>query len=149
MDSNLDGELPSRLTDKPTWLIMHASPAAHRLFIDAMIAGGTRRYHYAILATLAQFGPASQAAIGRRCKIDRSDMVTALNELSENGLVTRDPDPADRRRNIITITADGNRKLRKLDTLLERAHDELCAGLTPDERAQLVRLLNRLLAGLG
>src|SRR6266508_2216139 len=60
-------------------------------------------------------------------------------------LIERAPDPADRRRNVITITPDGRRHLRQLDKLIATIQDDLLAPLTQPERDQLVRLLARLL----
>lgn len=71
-------------------------------------------------------------------------MVGVLNELAEHGLVERAPDPGDRRRNVITITAHGRRHLRRLDKVLDDLHEELLAPLLPAERDQFVRLLTRL-----
>ena len=39
--------------------------------------------------------------------MNRSDVVTAVNELVAQGLVERTGDPADRRRNIVAMTAAG------------------------------------------
>lgn len=50
-------------------------------------------YHYRLLATLEEFGPASQAALGRRSGIHVSDMVATINDLADRKLVERDPDP--------------------------------------------------------
>jgi len=72
-------------------------------------------------------------------------MVGVLNELAERDLVERTPDPADQRRNIVTISARGRRQLRRLDKVLDDLHDELLAPLNPAERDQLVQLLTRLL----
>jgi DNA-binding MarR family transcriptional regulator len=77
--------------------------------------------------------------------MDRSDVVAALNELAGHGLVERAPDPADRRRNIITITPAGAAHLRRLDSLLDDVQDELLAPLSPAERQQLIHLLTRVL----
>jgi MarR family transcriptional regulator, lower aerobic nicotinate degradation pathway regulator len=55
------------------------------------------------------------------------------------------PDPADRRRNVISITPAGTAHLRRLDELLDGVQDELLAPLSPAERQQLTRLLNRIL----
>ncbi|MFB4317566.1 MarR family winged helix-turn-helix transcriptional regulator [Actinomadura sp. 21ATH] len=104
-----------------------------------------RKWHYAVLASLQEYGPGSQATLSRRTGIYRSDMVGVLNELAERELVERTPDPGDRRRNVITITAQGRRHLRRLDRILDDLHDELLAPLTSAERDQLVRLLTRLL----
>ena len=92
-----------------------------------------------------EFGPASQAALGRRTSIDRSDVVAALNELADRGLVQRSADPDDRRRNVITITPAGRRQLRKLDQVLAGVQEKLLAPLSAADRARLIRLLNRLL----
>jgi DNA-binding MarR family transcriptional regulator len=77
--------------------------------------------------------------------MDRSDVVAALNDLAGRGLVERAPDPADRRRNVITITADGTAHFERLDRLLSRAQDELLAPLSPAEREVLTGLLTRVL----
>ena len=72
-------------------------------------------------------------------------MAGFLNEPAERGLVERSPDPDDRRRNVITITAPGRRRLRRLDQVLDDLHEQLLAPLLPAERDQFVGLLTRLL----
>ncbi|MBV9384614.1 MAG: MarR family transcriptional regulator [Streptosporangiaceae bacterium] len=136
---------PSGLREKPTWLISQISMHAHRLLTGRLATAGARGYHYRLLAALHEFGSASQAELGRRTGMDRSDVVAALNDLTDSGLVQRSPDPADRRRNIITVTAAGTAHFRRLDSLLGDVQDELLAPLTPAERQQLTRLLTRLL----
>jgi DNA-binding MarR family transcriptional regulator len=110
----------------------------------ALASAEARRYHYTVLAALDEYGPASQATLSRRCGIDRSDMVATINELTERGLVERAPDPADRRRNVVTLTRKGHGHLRKLDRLVAEAQDELLVPLSPRERTQLVDLLTRI-----
>ena len=63
-----------------------------------------RRAHYALLVALREDGPASQAALGRRLAADRSDMHRTVGELESRGLIAREPDPEDRRRNVVTLT---------------------------------------------
>ncbi|RSN64788.1 MarR family winged helix-turn-helix transcriptional regulator [Actinomadura sp. WAC 06369] len=133
-----------RLHRLPSWLIAQASAHSHRLVTDAFAAVGARGYHYRLLAALDQFGPASQAELGRSTGIDRSDVVAALNELAADRCVDRAPDPADRRRNIVTLTPDGARRLRRLDTVIAGVQDDLLAPLPPADRDRLVDLLARL-----
>ena len=135
---------PARVRAKTSWLLNQAALPANRLVAAELAAADGGRHHYVLLAALAEGGPASQADLGRRTTIDRSDIVAALNELAERGLVERSPDPADRRRNVITLTAAGRRQLHKLDRLLDRAQDDLLAPLSPAERQQLVHLLTRV-----
>jgi DNA-binding MarR family transcriptional regulator len=118
---------------------------AHRLVSEGLAAADARGYHYRLLAALEEFGPASQAALGRRTGIDRSYVVEAVNELADRGLVERARDPEDRRRNIITITPAGVRQLRRLDEVVAGIQDELLASLSADERDELARLLRKVL----
>lgn len=146
METPAEHAAPARLSSLPSWLITQTAMYAGRLVSDGLAAVDARGYHYRLLATLDEFGPASQAALGRRSGIHFSDIVATINELAERELVERVPDPADRRRNIITITPAGRRQLRRLDKQLTQVQDELLAPLSPDERDQLVRLLARTLA---
>ena len=129
----------------PSWLLSEASLRAHRLLTAALADVGARGYHYRLLAALTEFGPASQAQLGRRTGMDRSDVVAAVNELVGRGLADRSPDPADGRRNIITITPAGTAHLRRLEELLDDVQNELLAPLSPAERQQLIHLLTRIL----
>ncbi|HEX5596974.1 MAG TPA: MarR family transcriptional regulator [Micromonosporaceae bacterium] len=138
-------ETPARWESMPSWLLTQTANHAHRLVAEGFSTVGARGYHYRLLAALEQFGPASQAALGRRSGIHLSDMVAAINELADRGLVERSPDPSDRRRNIITLTAAGKRQLRRLEKRLAETQDELLAPLSPEERQRLTELLSRLL----
>jgi DNA-binding MarR family transcriptional regulator len=102
-----------------------------------------------MLAALEDLGPASQATVGRRAEMDRSDVVAALNELEAEDLIERAPDPDDRRLKIVTITASGRRRLKKLDEVVGSVQDELLAPLSAAERAELIRLLCRIAAHSG
>jgi DNA-binding MarR family transcriptional regulator len=72
-------------------------------------------------------------------------LVGVINELADRGYVDRAPDTADRRRNVITITQQGRRQLRRLDKIVASAQDALLAPLSEPERTQLTQLLTRLL----
>jgi DNA-binding MarR family transcriptional regulator len=136
--------MPSRVAEMPTWLISRAYAHSHRLLVEGFASAGVRGYHYRLLAALEEFGPASQADLGRRTSIDRSDVVAALNDLAARGLIERSPDPDDRRRNVITITRAGAKQLRDLDEVLAGVQEKLLAPLSPADRVQLVELLTRL-----
>ncbi|MFE5477431.1 MarR family winged helix-turn-helix transcriptional regulator [Nocardia sp. NPDC056541] len=136
---------PARWKSLPTWLLTQTANHAHRLVSDGFAAADARGYHYRILATLDEFGPASQATLGRRSGIHVSDMVATINELAELDLVDRTPDPTDRRRNVITLTTPGKRQLRRLEKQLAHSQEELLDPLSPGERDQLTELLSKLL----
>lgn len=140
-----DDQAPlGRLKGAPSWLISQASAHSYRLVSEGFAAAGAHGYHYRLLAALAEFGPASQADLGRRSGIDRSDVVAALNELVDKKLIERSPDPTDRRRNIITLASEGEECLSHLDGVLAQIQEELCAPLSQSERDELIRLLTRI-----
>lgn len=135
---------PQRLWRLPSWLLSHASGRAYRLIVERF-DGPAVRTQYGFLAGLEEFGPISQAELGRRLGVDRKDVVGVLNDLEQQGLARRAPDPHDPRRNAITITPAGSRLIAKLDAELDTAHEDLLAPLSPKERAQLNALLQKLI----
>ncbi|NUO57586.1 MAG: MarR family transcriptional regulator [Hamadaea sp.] len=141
-----DDVAPARFTSLPSWLLSRAAGVGHRLLTERLAEAGARGYHYRLLATLEEFGPASQATLGRRSGIHLSDLVAVLNDLEGRGFVERTPDPADKRRNVITITAAGRREGKRLGERLDQVQEELLAPLTAKEREQLTELLGRIVA---
>ncbi len=133
-----------RVAGQPTWLISRAHARAQRLLFDAFAAHGARGYQFRILAALEQHGPSSQADLGRATGIDRSDVVTTLDELVGDDYARRDPDPRDRRRNVVSITPAGKTRLERLDDVLGQVQQEVLAPLTPSERARFLLLVEKL-----
>lgn len=139
----LDVAPSQRLWRLSSWLLNNAASRANRLV--SHFGGPGVRIRYAVLAGLDEFGPISQAELGRRLGIDRSDIVGVLNDLEYEGFALRAPDPEDRRRNAIQITTDGSLALHALDGQIDAAQAALLEPLTADERVQLDRLLQQLL----
>lgn len=137
-------EAPDRLRRLPSWLLNHLASRANRL-VSARLDRAGRRSDYAVLASLEESGPASQAELARRLAIDRGDLVGIINRLGEKGLAVRRPDQRDRRRNAITITDDGRRTLTCLELHIEAAQEELLAPLRPAQRVELLALLKTLI----
>jgi MarR family transcriptional regulator, lower aerobic nicotinate degradation pathway regulator len=98
-----------------------------------------------VLAALEEYGPLSQAGIGRRLGLDRNDVNGILNRLQDRHQVERQADPADRRRNLVTLTGAGQQYLDELQRYADTVQNELLAGLDPAERRQLQALLAKLL----
>jgi DNA-binding MarR family transcriptional regulator len=133
-----------RLDRLPSRLLGQAALRADRLVTAALADEGLRRHHYAVLATLADHGPASQAELGRRLWIDRRDMHAVLTDLERDGLVSRARDAVDRRRNVVAVTPAAAPALARLDALVADAQAALLAPLDEAERAQLLDLLARV-----
>ena len=136
---------PARLRGLPTWLLGQTANQGHRLIGERMHAAGVAsRSYYSLLAALAEVGATSQADLGRRVGLDRSDVTAAVTDLEERGFLERTPDPTDRRRNLVRITDGGTEFLARLDAEVSAAQEELLAVLTPEEREALLGMLMRV-----
>jgi DNA-binding MarR family transcriptional regulator len=135
---------PARITQLPSWLAGQVAATAARLVTEALATDGLRRQHFLVLSALVERGAASQAALGRRLAIDRSDMHALLSDLEQHGLVARVRDESDHRRIVIDLTPAGARALQRLDRRVEAAQEALVAPLSATDRSELHRLLTRL-----
>jgi MarR family transcriptional regulator, lower aerobic nicotinate degradation pathway regulator len=141
-----EASTPERLRGLPSRLLNLAAGYAQRLVGERLATLDSRKWHYATLAALEEFGPDSQSGLSDRTGIYRSDLVATINDLTARGLVVRAPDPADRRRNAITLTDEGRRHLKRLDVLIADAEAEFLAPLSEADQAELTRIL-KLIVG--
>lgn len=143
-DQRTDYDPPPRLRQLPSWLSGQVARKAERLVSDALAQEGVRRQHFTVLTSLAEQGPASQATLGRRLWIDRSDLHAILNELERIGHIDRVRDEQDRRRNIVELTARGTATLKRLDKRVDGAQRALLKPLSESDRRAFRRLLEKL-----
>jgi DNA-binding MarR family transcriptional regulator len=140
----VDSRAPERLRSLPSWLLGQASHAADKLVADALAEHGLRRHHYRVLIALAEDGQATQADLGRRLWLDRSDLHGVLAELDAAGLTTRVRDERDRRRNLVALTPEGERVLAVADADVQRAQAALLDPLPEAERRAFLATLTKL-----
>lgn len=128
----------------PSWILGRAADRGRALVAAALAREGLKMWHHVVLSAVAELGPVAQAELVRGVGLDAKDMVGVLNDLQDAGLVVRAPDPHDRRKNAVTVTADGRRLLARCERAARRANDELLAPLTVVERELLTSLLTRV-----
>ena len=136
---------PERLRRLPSWLLAQAAIESRRSVGEVLDAQGVHRSQYALLASIEEYGPLSQADLSDRSGLDRSDVVRWVDELEAAALVQRTRDPLDRRRNAVTLTAAGRRRLKQLDGVLAKAQSAFLSELSPAQQRNLVELLSALL----
>src|SRR4051812_4244991 len=139
--------VPGRIRVLPSFLLAQGSLRAAAAVRAALGAEGVHRSQYSLLASLEERGPQSQAELSEASGLDRSDVVRWVDELEEASLVSRAKDAADRRRNVVSLTPAGRRRLLKLHRVVASAQDEALAPLTRGERAELTALLDKLVSG--
>ncbi|AXG82964.1 MarR family transcriptional regulator [Streptomyces paludis] len=136
---------PPSLLALPTYLISHVARLGHDILIAAVADHGLRLPHFATLTALADFGPLPQHVLADRLGLNRSHLVGYLDTLEERGLSRRTRDPADRRRQLVELTPEGEELQHRLLALAERAQEALLHELSPAERTTLTTLLRKVL----
>src|SRR3954468_16446224 len=106
---------------------LRAAHAAHHL----------KPRQFQILGLLRDHGGLAQRDLVQTMGVDPSILVTLLNPLEADGLVTRQRDPDDRRRHLVTLTPAGKRHLTSAARAQTDTEDALFASLDDDQREQL------------
>ena len=102
-----------------------------------------------VLRRLASDEGRSQQALGDALQIPPSRMVALVDALEQRGLLMRRPSPSDRRVRTLHLTKEGRWLLGEIMEISVEHEQQLCRGLQPAEREQLLTLLNRLAAQQG
>lgn len=90
-----------------------------------------------------QSEPISSAALARLSFVTAQTMADMVGALQRRGLVRRDGDPTNRRRLLITLTAEGHALLRDLEPEVAQLEAQMLDGMSHADRAALTNLLDR------
>src|SRR5215218_6695998 len=129
-------------------LALLGNEAMHRLRA-AHTAHNLKPRQFQILGLLHDHGGLAQSELAQTMGVAPSILVTLLNPLEADGLVTRERDPGDRRRHLVTLTPGGERHLVSASRAQKEAEDALFASLDESQREQLRTVLVALRDGLG
>ncbi|MEU9049866.1 MarR family transcriptional regulator [Streptomyces sp. NPDC048384] len=128
----------------PSWLLGRAAARGRSLVAEALAAEGMKMWHHVVLSAVRDLAPVAQADLGRSVQLDPKDLVGILNDLQSAGLVLREPDPNDRRKNAVSLTDTGARLLERCEKAAREANDALLAPLSRAERDRFMDLLIRI-----
>lgn len=91
----------------------------------------------------------SQQEIARTLGTPPSRLVLLIDSLEERGLIERRRNPDDRRHHALFLTGTGTGFMKELASVGAAHEDDICAGLSAADRAQLGELLERIAARQG
>jgi DNA-binding MarR family transcriptional regulator len=123
------------------YLLKHGHLEIEALNDAALMPFGIDSRELGILLSIAGAGAASQQQIAERLGIDRTTMVARIDALEAKGIVSRQPDPDDRRRNVVTLTKPGQRTVAAATAASDKAERDFLSGLSVAEVTQLRHLL--------
>lgn len=127
------------------YLLKHANMRLIELADAAMAPLGIDSKDYGVLRILVWQKPMSQQQLAQTLSVDRTTMVALLDALEAKNIVTRQPDPTDRRRNIVELTEPGRKVFRRADAAYQTAEKELLAPVDAATGEQLRKTLQQLL----
>ncbi|MFF5985791.1 MarR family winged helix-turn-helix transcriptional regulator [Prauserella flavalba] len=90
-----------------------------------------------VLAELVRGGPRRMSALAELEGVRLPSMTDVVARLERDGLVTRAPDPADRRAVLVTVTAEGRRFHDELVVAREEFLRERLAAMTEADRTAI------------
>ncbi|MEV0200104.1 MarR family winged helix-turn-helix transcriptional regulator [Nonomuraea sp. NPDC050691] len=114
-----------------------------------MAAHDLKPKHVGLLAVLDSGAAASQLDVARLMDVAPSLVVSLADRLEELGAVRRERDPSDRRRQILTLTAEGRDLPAACTESAAELDAELLEELGPDEAETLSAVLRTLATRTG
>ena len=121
---------------------------AFRAFEEQLTGFGRAPRYLGLLSVILEHPGQTQSRIAEAVALRRSSLVKILDQLEEDGLLTRKASPNDRRSNGVWLTEHGR---KTVDTLLLKAEDEerrLVDGMSDEQVACLHSGLEQLIANL-
>ncbi|WIY06509.1 MarR family transcriptional regulator [Amycolatopsis mongoliensis] len=98
---------------------------------------GLSMWQYVVLSALSPGAAPSQLALAQQIHYDKTRLIALLDGLVEEGLVSRSPDPSDRRARVVRLTEPGIRRHAAVRDAIRVVEERLLAGLSPEERRGL------------
>jgi DNA-binding MarR family transcriptional regulator len=99
---------------------------------------------YIVLSALRDAPTRTQVALAAAIGADKTRLIPVLDDLQRRGLIAREPDPADRRVRLLSLTPAGREVQRVVRADIRAAEEALMADLPAADRAGLLAGLRAL-----
>lgn len=105
---------------------------------------GISMWGYVVLTGLVEQPVRTQAALAQAISADKSRIIGVLDDLQQRGYIQRQPDTADRRVHLLSLTPEGDKLRRSVEAAIRDREEEVLAALPPADRAAFLRSLKAL-----
>lgn len=105
---------------------------------------GLTMWGYIVLNALDGRPAPTQAALATSIGADKTRIIPILDDLQRDGLIERQPDPADRRARLVSITPRGRQVRAATQADIQKGEERLLARLSPADRRAFLRALETL-----
>lgn len=127
------------------YLLGKVGAVARQRWTATLSRTGVSPSQFMVLMALTETGPVCQQFLAGVIGIDPRNIVPILDSLEARGLVSRETDPADRRRRLIELTGAGRLIVAELSTLGAQTERELLAPVPQADQESLRRILRTIL----
>ncbi|HFZ8995440.1 TPA: MarR family winged helix-turn-helix transcriptional regulator [Citrobacter freundii] len=100
---------------------------------------------YAVLQAIAAQPGIEQIALTEAAVSTKATLAEMLSRMENRGLVKREPDPTDKRRRFVYLTAEGESLLRTAQPLGNDVDETFLCHLSADERRQFITLIKKMM----
>jgi MarR family transcriptional regulator for hemolysin len=136
------------MADSLGFLLSDCARLLRRRFDQRARSLGVSRAGWRVLFALSRSEGTSQAGLADMLEVETITVGRMVDRLEEAGLVERRADPKDRRMWRLFLSPRAHPLLEELRAVGEDVRDEMMAGVSPAEEAQLADLLARLRGNL-
>lgn len=124
-------------------LLYRAFHAQHNALRPCLVRLGLGRGQPKILGYLSRNGASSQRQLADYYDVDPAAVCRMLDSLEKGGFVTRHPDAADKRRDLVELTPAGRQAYARWQAGCLEMEEQMLQGFTPEERADFSDYLAR------
>ncbi|QCH23754.1 Transcriptional regulator SlyA [Mycobacteroides salmoniphilum] len=117
-----------------------------RAELPLLEAHGVTMWAYAVLTALRDNEASSQASLADAIGADRTRIIAVLDDLQDRKMINRQPDPSDRRSNLLSLTAGGRKAVTAVQKAIQDNEKRILAGVSSEDREAFLRVLMHLAA---
>ncbi len=144
-DPACTGSLPASALGGPVSHAVSRVARLHRMAAGKLLKGaGLYPGQEFVMMHLWDAGPVRQSELIKAVDLDPSTVTKMLQRLEQAGHVRRRPDPADGRAVLVEATEDSCALHSAVQQAWTNLEEHTLAGLGPDERTELIRLLAKV-----
>ncbi|MDI9223986.1 MarR family transcriptional regulator [Pantoea sp. EA-12] len=105
---------------------------------------GLSAVQYAVLVVLAEDHVCDQQTLGNRAGFDKATGTYLIDRMTKSGLLQVETDAGNRRRKLVSMTAQGEAMLKQMIEQAKAAEQMIIANLDSQDITDLKRLLSKL-----
>lgn len=135
-------DLPDMYAQAGHWV--RRAHQVHNALWASQVSATVTPSQFAVLSALAARPDADQNALARATSLDTSTIGAIVNRLTQRGWIDVSKDPSDLRRNLLALSDEGRAEFEAIAHRAATMTDSFVEPLRPAEKAQLVRILRRL-----